>query len=201
MEEYLNFYSHRIAQTTKCIKETFTPNTIKRLLRLANQIANSRYPLVLTAGNGGSHSLAEHLTGELIWRLDKDREIRIPSICLTSNATILTALSNDTSYETAINLYSRALEKLNNEIEPFTLIGFSTSGNSKNITNLFTSFSDATPFYKVLFAGQTKSKEDSIDEVFTVNSSDKLTTAIIQEVHQVYVHILCEMISGQLKNV
>ena len=51
---------------------------------------------IVTAGNGGSHANASHLTADLIRR-------NVPSICLTDNQAALSAFSNDFNYDTALS--------------------------------------------------------------------------------------------------
>ena len=104
--------------------------------------------VIYTAGNGGSHSDAEHITSELMKSfkmdrsleklLEKDREsclykndmidIGIKSICLTSNNSLLTAYANDKDYEHCL---ASQILTLCNENDIF--IGLTTSGTSDNI--------------------------------------------------------------------
>jgi len=203
----------RVVQSTKCINATLTnSNTIARLSDLADYITkpyinretDNSTPLVMTAGNGGSHALAEHLTGELIWRVGKgkDKNIRIPSICLTSNSTVLTAISNDVSYTEALSYYAGTMGWLRHCKEmPQVLIAFSTSNHDKNILDLLETTVYDCIVHRVLFTGPEPKEELPAEEVFYIKGSTDLSTSIIQEVHQVYVHILCEMISERLKNV
>jgi phosphoheptose isomerase len=189
------------------IKETLdNTSVIAQLLKLAdlivypykNELRYEPKPLIMTAGNGGSHALAEHLTAELIWRISREAEIRIPSICLTSNSSVLTALSNDSSYEQALTYYAGTLNWLSNESLQPILIAFSTSGASKNILYLSSALTYDHMAHRVLFTGEDKGEELPADDIFYVKGPGDPTTAIIQEVHQVYVHMLCEMISEKL---
>ena len=200
-------WRHRAQKSSDWIEQSLDdPIVIQQMLKLANKIVhpyvsegtNSK-PLIMTAGNGGSHALAEHLTAELIWRLGKDKDLGIPSICLTSNSSVLTALSNDLSYQKALVRHAATLTKIHSKNSDPILIGFSTSGHSKNILDLLTSVRYECNIHKVLFTGLRQEKELPASEVFYVKGPGVPTTAIIQEVHQVYVHILCEMISEKLK--
>lgn len=105
---------------------------------------------IYTAGNGGSHSDAEHITSELMKSFKMDRsleklldkneesflyekdmiDIGIKSICLTSNNSLLTAYSNDKDYDYCL---ASQILTLCNENDIF--IGLTTSGNSNNINN------------------------------------------------------------------
>lgn len=91
---------------------------------------NSGKPL-LVCGKGGSASDAMHITGELVGRFLKERRA-LKAICLSSNPAVLTAWSNDYSYET---VFSRQVEAYG---EPgAVLLGISASGNSDNVVEAF----------------------------------------------------------------
>ena len=82
---------------------------------------------LLVCGNGGSAADAQHFSAELIGRFEKERKA-LPAIALTTDTSIITALSNDYSYDT---VFSRQVEALGEEGDIF--VGISTSGNSRNI--------------------------------------------------------------------
>lgn len=82
---------------------------------------------IFVAGNGGSCATASHLTGEIIGKFMTTRR-GYPSVDLTANNTVLTAIGNDFSFD---EIFSRQLEAMASEKDLF--IGFSTSGNSKNL--------------------------------------------------------------------
>lgn len=84
---------------------------------------------VLTIGNGGSASTAEHASCDLSKGLkNATPKARYRSTCLTSNSSLLTAWSNDSSYEEALaNLV--VTFGTSNDI----LLAISGSGNSTNI--------------------------------------------------------------------
>src|ERR1043166_6247802 len=54
---------------------------------------------MLVCGNGGSASDAMHIAGELVGRFLKERKA-LNCVCLSSNPSVLTAWSNDYSYDT-----------------------------------------------------------------------------------------------------
>src|SRR5690606_18507487 len=61
---------------------------------------------VLSCGNGGSASDAQHFTAELLGRFKIDRP-PLPAICLNCNSSVLTAIANDYGYE---KVFSRQIE-------------------------------------------------------------------------------------------
>jgi D-sedoheptulose 7-phosphate isomerase len=86
----------------------------------------ARKPL-LVCGNGGSAADSSHIAGELVGRFMIERPA-YKVIALTADSSILTAWSNDYSYET---VFSRQVEAYG---EPGgALLAISTSGNSKNV--------------------------------------------------------------------
>ena len=84
---------------------------------------------IFWCGNGGSASDSQHLAAELIGRFEKDRP-PLKSISLNTDTSVITALSNDYSYDT---VYQRQLEVLGDAKD--LLVVISTS-NSKNIINV-----------------------------------------------------------------
>lgn len=82
---------------------------------------------VIFFGNGGSAADAQHIAAELVARLYLNRR-SLPTIALTTNASILTAIGNDYSSE---QIFSRQLEGIG--VEGDIAIGISTSGDSQNV--------------------------------------------------------------------
>ena len=83
--------------------------------------------IVYTCGNGGSSSLADHFTCDFIKQANNKTNLKIKSISLTSNFSLISAIANDISYD---QIFSFQIEKLckKNDI----LFLFSVSGNSPN---------------------------------------------------------------------
>ncbi len=86
---------------------------------------------LLIMGNGGSAADAQHIAAELIGRYKIERR-GLPAIALTTDSSILTAWSNDYSYDT---VFSRQVEALAQTGD--VVWGISTSGNSKNVVLAF----------------------------------------------------------------
>ena len=84
---------------------------------------------VLICGNGGSAADAQHLATEFVstFTIDNPRP-SIPAIALTTDTSLLTAISNDFGSE---GVFERQVEALGREGD--VLIAISTSGNSANV--------------------------------------------------------------------
>ena len=88
---------------------------------------------ILLCGNGGSAGDAQHLATEFVSTLTLDRpRDAIPAISLTTDTSLLTAVSNDFGFE---HVFARQVEALGREGD--VLIGISTSGNSANVVEAF----------------------------------------------------------------
>lgn len=144
---------------------------------------------VFTFGNGGSATDAEHVAEELLNRYKKYR-IPISAYALTSQPAILTGIANDFGFE---KVFSRQLEAL---ATPKDLImAFSTSGNSKNVTNgvlLVKSRGIKTIGLTSKDGGELAK---IVDIPIQVPSND---VARVQEVHTVIGHIICGIVDETL---
>ena len=84
---------------------------------------------IFFCGNGGSASDAQHLAAELVGRFKINRA-PLKAISLTTDTSIITAISNDFGYE---KIFVKQLEALSNKGD--ILIAISTSGESPSILN------------------------------------------------------------------
>lgn len=138
---------------------------------------------VLVFGNGGSASQATHLAGELIGRYSRTHR-PYPGIALVGDPGVLTGIANDFGYQA---LFERQVEAL---AQPGDIaIGFSTSGKSPNV---LAGLAAARRLGAVTIAltGAAGVATD-VDHVLAVPSP---TTAHIQEVHLMILHLWCELL-------
>src|SRR5476649_2723486 len=82
---------------------------------------------VLWCGNGGSAADAQHLAAELIGRFRSERRA-LPSIALTADTAVLTAIANDCGFA---EIFDRQVEALCAPGD--VVVGISTSGKSLNV--------------------------------------------------------------------
>ena len=145
---------------------------------------------VLTCGNGGSASDAQNLTTELVGRFNKERNSH-PSICLSDNGSLITAIGNDYGFEKA---FSRQIEGLGNEGD--VLVVISTSGNSENILEAIKVAKEKSILtIGLLGKGGGKAKE-SLDLFVSI---DSFKTSRIQELHILLIHIINEYVDREIK--
>lgn len=144
---------------------------------------------VLLAGNGGSAADAQHFAAELVGKYRKKRK-GLPAIALTTDSSILTAVSNDFSFE---EVFARSVEALGNPGDVF--IGISTSGNSKNIIAALDRARHLQMFTIGLLGGTGGRSKELCDYTLIVPTEN---TPRIQECHTLLLHALCEEIDKEL---
>lgn len=143
----------------------------------------------LLAGNGGSAADAQHIAAELVGRYYFNRP-SIPSIALTTDTSIITAVSNDYGYD---ELFARQVQGYGQAGDVF--IGISTSGNSANILKALEACKQKQ-MKTIVFTGKTGGKMGAVADIcIKVPSID---TPRIQESHILIGHILCYLIEDGL---
>ncbi len=184
------------------IKELKESADIKRMMaqNLSDVIANAAKIVidaykgsgkVLLIGNGGSAADAQHIAGELVGRFKLER-IGLPAIALSTNTSILTALSNDYEYDT---VFSRQLKALANDND--VVIAITTSGTSPNILKAV-EVARSKSVKVIGLAGRNGGKlKDMADLTIIVPSNN---TPRIQEAHITIGHIICDLVERELFN-
>ncbi|MBM4308044.1 MAG: D-sedoheptulose 7-phosphate isomerase [Deltaproteobacteria bacterium] len=140
-------------------------------------------------GNGGSAADAQHLAAEFVNRYIMDRP-PLPAIALTTDTSILTSISNDSSFNEVFAKQLRALGK-----EGDIAVGISTSGTSPNILKAFEVAKEMGMKTIALTGGDGGALAKVADYSLIVPSS---STPRIQEVHILVGHILCELVEHYL---
>lgn len=122
-----------IASTLNALQGAFSPDYCASIVQAADVLTRALRDggKVLIMGNGGSAADAQHIAAELVGRYKVERKA-LAAIALTTDSSILTAWSNDYSYDT---VFSRQVEAL---ARPGDIVwGISTSGNSRNVVSAF----------------------------------------------------------------
>lgn len=145
--------------------------------------------VVYWLGNGGSASDAQHMAAELVGRFQKERKA-LPSFSLSTDTSLLTALSNDYDYSI---IFARQLEAVCKSQD--IVIALSTSGNSENILKGI-EVAKSRGAFTIAFTGETGGKlKDKVDYCFLIPSK---ITARIQEATTLLCHMLCEQVEDKV---
>jgi len=156
-------------------------DTITKCLKKGNK--------VVLFGNGGSAADAQHIAAELVGKFNLKRK-SLPAIALTSNSSTITALSNDFSFET---VFSRQCESLISKGD--VSIGISTSGNSVNVKKAIITSKKMGAITIGLLGNKGGQIKKYTDIPIIVDSS---STPLIQEIHRIIYHIICEIVEKQI---
>ena len=146
---------------------------------------------LLLAGNGGSAADSQHLAGEFVSRLLFDRS-PLPAIALTTDTSILTAISNDYGYD---QIFARQIKALGKSGD--VLIAISTSGKSPNILQAIKVAKNLN--IKIIgFTGLTESEMSLCDILIQVPDT---RTLFIQQIHITIGHIICSLVEKEMFNI
>ena len=165
----------------------------KSLERLGEPIMKSATTLVealrsgkkaIAFGNGGSAAQASHFAGELIGRFHMTRR-PLPAIALAADSGVVTCIANDFGYGA---LFERQVLGLANPGD--VAIGFTTSGRSENVLRGLTAAHEKGAA-TIMMCGEHSDLKLPAAHVLGVSSP---STACIQEVHLMIIHIWCHYI-------
>jgi D-sedoheptulose 7-phosphate isomerase len=141
---------------------------------------------VLACGNGGSAADAQHFAAELVGRFEVERQ-GLAAIALTTDSSIMTAVSNDYGYKAVFERQVRALGHPGD-----ILLAISTSGNSPNVIEAIRAAHD-NDLQVVALTGKGGGEIGQMlqgSDVHICAPSDR--TARIQEIHLLAIHCLCD---------
>ncbi|MFQ6615788.1 MAG: SIS domain-containing protein [Fidelibacterota bacterium] len=141
---------------------------------------------VLWCGNGGSAAQAQHLSTELVGGLRDHSRPPVASLSLTTDSSLLTAWSNDITFDT---VFSRQVEALGQEGD--VLMAISTSGNSTNVLKAAEAARKRGIKTIVLTGSDGGILKQRGDVVIQIPSGD---TQRIQEGHITAGHIICDLV-------
>ncbi len=140
-------------------------------------------------GNGGSAADAQHIAAEFVNRFDMHRP-PLPAIALTTDTSVLTAISNDFDFR---EVFAKQLMALASEGD--VALGISTSGKSENVINALR-WAKESGLITLGFAGKDKTDMDDLCDVIIHVPSNE--TPRIQECHILLAHILCGLVERMM---
>lgn len=151
--------------------------------------AYKRGKKTLIAGNGGSAADAQHIAGEFVSRFYFDRP-GIPSIALSTDTSIITAIGNDYGFD---RLFERQVHAQGTEGDIF--IGLTTSGNSENIVRALHACKEKG-IKSIVLTGKSGGKASELCDICIKVPSEE--TPRIQESHILIAHIICCIVEEEL---
>src|SRR5215831_8197954 len=122
-------YAQNQVENSCEVKRKLTPAFLAKVCSLAERTCESLLQggCIFFCGNGGSAADAQHLAADFVGRFKLERK-PLPSMALTTNTSLITAIANDYGYEQVFARQIRAFAKPGD-----ILFAISTSGNSPSI--------------------------------------------------------------------
>ena len=148
---------------------------------------------IFICGNGGSASDSNHFAAELTGKFKSKQRKLISCISLSSNISAISSIANDFDYS---QIFSKQIEALG--LEGDICICLSTSGNSKNIVNAIKACNKKKIKVVGLFGKYENKLLSKCTYKMNVNSYN---TALIQEIHYIILHLICELLEDDFINV
>jgi D-sedoheptulose 7-phosphate isomerase len=144
---------------------------------------------VLWCGNGGSAAEAQHMAAELSGRFLRERP-GLHSEALSANTSTLTCIGNDYGYE---HVFARQVDAFAQPGD--VVIGMTTSGESRNVV-LALEAARRRGATAIAFTGNGGGTVAEVADLSLVGPDGY--AAIVQEVHQVMAHIVCDLVEQRL---
>ena len=177
----------KIAKSCIETSEKFVFENSSAIAGVAERIASAflRDRKLLICGNGGSAADAQHMAAEFVNRFQLERP-PLPALALTTDASVITSIANDYSFE---EVFSKQVKALG--VKGDVLLAISTSGASKNIISAV-EIANKEGIYTVGLLGRDGGRlSEMVDTALIVKSE---VTARVQEAHLLTEHIICHLV-------
>jgi D-sedoheptulose 7-phosphate isomerase len=145
---------------------------------------------ILICGNGGSAADSQHFAAEFVNKFSKQiNRTALPALALTTDSSIITAISNDSNFDL---VFSRQVEAYGKKGD--LIVVFTTSGNSKNCINAVKA-SKLTNMNSIVFT-RTNAEISKLADLSIEVPSDN--TQHIQECHIFAYHVIGELVENSI---
>jgi phosphoheptose isomerase len=145
---------------------------------------------ILVCGNGGSAAESQHFAAELMGRFEIPNRPGLPAISLTADTALMTAWSNDFSFD---DVFARQVQALGRKGD--VLLCISTSGNSPNILRAMEAAREMQ-ITCIALLGKDGGDAAALGDINIIVPS--ASTVRIQELQLHVLHTLCVLIEKRL---
>ena len=190
MNKFKNIIRKNILENNK-LSLILEEKCLRDIEEISLEISNSldKGGTIFFCGNGGSASDSQNFASELVGKFRNERKA-LRAIALTVDSSVLTNIANDFSYK---YIFSRQIEALGRQGD--ILFSISTSGQSPNVLEAI-KMANNLNLTTLSLLGKSGGKAFDISHKSIVIPSD--STARVQEMQLLVIHILCELIETQL---
>ena len=178
LAEFKDSYSDILYASLKEIDEVKMESCFKLLQKGINSGVN-----ILTCGNGGSASIAEHLVCDFIKQSSTGTDIR-PKVIPLLTTPVITAIANDMSYGEIFSYQITRYAKPDD-----ILISVSSSGNSENIINGINT-AKSIGVHTISFVGFNGGEAAKISDIALHINADNY--GVVEDAHHALMHIFSQ---------
>jgi len=187
--EIENSIKENLKQNHSCLENLDKKSTqIKQIIEHLITARNNG-KTIFTMGNGGSGSTSSHFVSDLLKTAITNDSNRFKAISLVDNVPVNLAWSNDVSYDC---IFSEQLK--NFLVDGDVVIGFSGSGNSKNIVNAF-EYAKTKGTICIAISGMSGGKISKLADISLIIPSNDML--IIESMHILICHCMINTIREQ----
>ncbi len=140
------------------------------------------------AGNGGSAATASHMQADFQFFVRYFTDFRPKVVALTGNVPLMTAISNDNSYE---DVFVEQMKGMFNKDD--LLLAISASGNSPNVVKAV-EYAKKLGGKTIAFCGFTGGKLKEIADLPLYTPNKDKDYGPIEDLHMILVHVLVNFI-------
>lgn len=182
IRSFVNDYYERL---DKCLKKIPTENIQKVTNLISKTIKNNN--TIYVCGNGGSAAIANHYVCDYFKQLSKYTTLKANIKSLNSDTYLISAISNDISYDQIFKIQAERLIKKND-----ILILISSSGNSKNIKNVLKYCNKK----KIKTIGFSNFSGGYLNKNCTISIHSKINNyGIGEDINHILMHLIMQYIS------
>jgi phosphoheptose isomerase len=179
--EYLNEYATQVASAIESVSRDALDRAAALLIAGLERDAT-----IFACGNGGSATIANHLSCDHQKGIHKGTNYRPRVVSLSSNVALITAVGNDIGYEECFS-FPLSLHGRSGDL----LITISASGNSENIVRAL-QIAESIGMTRIAFTGfdggRSRQMADANIHVAAHNYG------VVEDVHQACMHILAQYV-------
>jgi D-sedoheptulose 7-phosphate isomerase len=180
--DYKSYIDQHVA-----VAQRVSGETLPRILEVGNLLCKAFQGggKLLTFGNGGSAADAIHIAEEMIGKFLRTRR-SLPAIALCTDGAALSCIANDFGYA---DVFARQVQALANKGD--VVLGISTSGNSENVLRGLKAGKEKAATTVALLGRDGGKAVALADHAIIIPGN---VTSLIQEMHVLTIHILCDIV-------
>ncbi len=187
LKHYFDDYFEDFRQS----KEKLNSDNLKNIIKILSSNYNKRKK-IFVCGNGGSAAIANHFECDHKKILSETKKINPRIISLCSNNPLITAISNDISYN---EVFKKQLEYLADQGD--MLITISSSGNSENIIKAI-KYAKSKKIKTLSFTGFNGGRAKKLTD-YNIHI-DSLNYGVVENLHHACMNIISQFIRNNVSN-